>query len=66
MADEKKETLGQEGGSEKHSCCNWGGKKMLFGGLIGLVLAGAGFGLYSMGKCAGTGKVCPVSQAQQK
>ena len=64
MAEEKKEPLGQEGGSEKSSRCCFGGKKMFLGGLIGLVLAGAGFGLYHMGKCAG--KVCPVSQAQQK
>ncbi len=64
MPEEKKEAPGQEGGSEKSSCCCFGGKKMLLGGLIGLVLAGAGFGLYHMGKCAG--KVCPVSQAQQK
>ena len=64
MAEEKKETFSQEGGSKKSNCCGFGGKKMLLGGLIGLVLAGAGFGLYHMGKCAG--KVCPVSQAQQK
>ena len=64
MPEEKKETPGQEGGSEKSNYCCFGGKKMLFGSLIGLVLAGAGFGLYHMGKCAG--KVCPVSQTQQK
>ncbi len=64
MAEEKKETLGQEGGSEKSSCCSFVDKKVLLGGVIGLVLAGAGFGLYSMGKCAGkAGKVCPISAA---
>ena len=64
MSEEKKETLGQESGLEKSSCCSYGGNKMFLGGLIGLVLAGAGVGLYHLGKCAG--KVCPVSQAQQK
>ena len=64
MPEEKKETPGQEGGSEKSNSCCFGGKKMLLGGSIGLLLAGAGFGLYYMGKCAN--KVCPVSQAPQQ
>ncbi len=63
------ETKGQAGeGESKGSCCAsvskcCGGKKALLGGLVGLVLAGTGFGLYHAGKCAG--KVCPVAQTQK-
>lgn len=59
MTDDKEDAIGAQ--TEEKGCC--GGSKMLVGGLIGLVLAGTGFGLYHMGKCAG--KVCPVSQQSQ-
>lgn len=69
MEDEKKETDGQEGSTSKGNCCGCrccGCKKLLLGGLLGLVLAVAGFGLYHVGKCVGAGKTCcAVSQPQK-
>ncbi|MBI4056191.1 MAG: hypothetical protein HY399_01425 [Elusimicrobia bacterium] len=62
------EKKGTEGEGKGCCCCGGGsrccGKKALLGGLIALILTGAGFGLYHAGKCAG--RMCPVAgQVQQ-
>ncbi len=64
MSDDKKDAVvvqtPESGSCGFKSCC---GSKLAVGALIGLVLAGAGFGIYRAGKCAG--KICPLSQGQQ-
>ena len=64
MADEKKEAAGtstdEKGSCAAKRCC---GSKAVIGGLLGLILAGAGFGLYHAGKCAG--RMCPIQQQAQ-
>lgn len=80
MAEEQKDKQEEGGCCEKGSCgsggCGCGGNcrcgsaiKYLVGFLLGLLLAGAGFCLYSAGRCAGSrcvGKMamsCPVQTA---
>ena len=64
MENEKIESGTEGAGCTKGCCCCGccGGKKMFAVFLAGLLLAGAGFGLYQAGKCAG--KVCPMTHAQ--
>ena len=57
MSETNKESEGSAQETGKQGCCATaccgGGKKLFLGGVIGLVLAAAGFGLYCAGKCTG-------------
>lgn len=62
MAEEnKEENKGECCGSK---CC--GGRKWFCGVLTALLIGGAGFGLYSAGKCAGKASQMPTQTAPIK
>lgn len=62
MAEENKEENKGECCASK--CC--GGRKWFCGVLTALLIGGAGFGLYSAGKCAGKTQAAPVQVEQVK
>ncbi|MBI4249628.1 MAG: hypothetical protein HY611_09005 [Elusimicrobia bacterium] len=65
MAEETKEST-----TPAHCSRKCGGCKFLAGVLVGLLLAGTGFGLYMAGRCSGracpTQSMCPMQSQMSK